>query len=85
MPEDAVYVAVVDPGVGSDRRAVATAAGASILVGPDNGLLSLAWEALGGVEAAVEIETPMSCSRPCRGRSTAGTCSRPRAPIWRPG
>jgi S-adenosyl-L-methionine hydrolase (adenosine-forming) len=58
MPEDAVYVAVVDPGVGSDRRAVATAAGASLLVGPDNGLLSPAWEALGGVESAVEIESP---------------------------
>jgi S-adenosyl-L-methionine hydrolase (adenosine-forming) len=58
MPEDAVYVAVVDPGVGSDRRAVATAAGGSILVGPDNGILSLAWEALGGVETAVEIENP---------------------------
>lgn len=58
MPEGAVYVAVVDPGVGSDRRAVATAAGASLLVGPDNGLLSLAWEELGGVEAAVEIDSP---------------------------
>jgi S-adenosyl-L-methionine hydrolase (adenosine-forming) len=58
MPENAVYVAVVDPGVGSDRRAVAAAAGGSLLVGPDNGLLSLAWEALGGVEAAVEIENP---------------------------
>jgi S-adenosylmethionine hydrolase len=58
MPEDAVYVAVVDPGVGSDRRAVGTAAGASLLVGPDNGLLSPAWEALGGVESAVEIESP---------------------------
>ena len=57
MPEGAVYVAVVDPGVGSDRRAVAAAAGASLLVGPDNGLLSLAWEALGGVDAAVEIES----------------------------
>jgi S-adenosylmethionine hydrolase len=56
MPPDAVYVAVVDPGVGSDRRAMAAAAGGSFLVGPDNGLLSLAWEALGGVEAAVEIE-----------------------------
>ena len=55
MPEGAVYVAVVDPGVGSDRRAVAAAAGASLLVGPDNGLLSLAWEALGGVDAAVEV------------------------------
>jgi S-adenosylmethionine hydrolase len=57
MPADAVYVAVVDPGVGSDRRAVAAAAGASFLVGPDNGLLSLAWEALGGVDDAVEIES----------------------------
>jgi S-adenosylmethionine hydrolase len=57
MPVDAVYVAVVDPGVGSDRRALAAAAGASILVGPDNGLLSLAWEALGGVDAAFEIES----------------------------
>lgn len=57
MPAGAVYVAVVDPGVGSDRRAVAAAAGASFLVGPDNGLLSLAWEVLGGVDAAVEIES----------------------------
>jgi S-adenosyl-L-methionine hydrolase (adenosine-forming) len=56
MPADAVYVAVVDPGVGTGRAsiAVATASGAT-LVGPDNGLLSLAWEALGGAAAAVEI------------------------------
>ena len=58
LPEDAIYVAVVDPGVGSDRRAVATAAGAALLVGPDNGVLSLAWAALGGVETAVEIASP---------------------------
>jgi S-adenosyl-L-methionine hydrolase (adenosine-forming) len=58
MPTDAVYVAVVDPGVGSDRRAVAVTAGASALVGPDNGLLSLAWDALGGVTEAVEISNP---------------------------
>jgi S-adenosyl-L-methionine hydrolase (adenosine-forming) len=58
MPTDAVYVAVVDPGVGSDRGAIATAAGAALLVGPDNGLLSLAWEELGGVESAVEIQNP---------------------------
>jgi hypothetical protein len=55
MPSDAVFVAVVDPGVGSDRRAVGVAAGASLLVGPDNGVLSLAWEAMGGVDAAAEI------------------------------
>jgi len=58
MPTDAVYVAVVDPGVGSDRGAIATIAGGALLVGPDNGLLSLAWEEMGGVEAAVEIENP---------------------------
>jgi S-adenosylmethionine hydrolase len=56
MPTDAVYLAVVDPGVGSSRRAVAvrTRSGA-LLVGPDNGLLSLAADALGGLDAAVEI------------------------------
>ena len=50
---------VVDPGVGTDRKAIAvrSAAGA-MLVGPDNGLLSLAWEALGGVDAAFEITSP---------------------------
>jgi S-adenosyl-L-methionine hydrolase (adenosine-forming) len=56
MPRDSVYVAVVDPGVGSARRAIATRAGDAFLVGPDNGVLSLAWEALDGVDAAVEIE-----------------------------
>jgi S-adenosyl-L-methionine hydrolase (adenosine-forming) len=58
MPTDAVYVAVVDPGVGSDRGSIATVAGSALLVGPDNGLLSLAWEELGGVESAVEIQSP---------------------------
>jgi len=56
MPADAVYVAVVDPGVGSERREIAVrAASGALLVGPDNGVLSLAWEALGGAAAAVEV------------------------------
>jgi len=38
----AVHLAVVDPGVGTSRRAVAIAAGGSVFVGPDNGLLSWA-------------------------------------------
>ena len=59
MPRDAVYVAVVDPGVGSERRSIAIrTAGDSLLVGPDNGLLSLAWGSLGGVRGAVEITNP---------------------------
>jgi S-adenosylmethionine hydrolase len=54
-----VYCAVVDPGVGSERRAVAVRAGTgALLVGPDNGLLSLAWAVLGGAEAAFEISSP---------------------------
>lgn len=55
MPEG-VILAVVDPGVGGQRKPVAirTAQG-RYLVGPDNGLLSLAAERLGGVESAVEL------------------------------
>ena len=48
----AVYVGVVDPGVGTSRRGVALQAGPSVLVGPDNGLLMPAADVLGGVTAA---------------------------------
>jgi S-adenosylmethionine hydrolase len=59
MPADSVFVAVVDPGVGSDRRAIAVRSGSGVLlVGPDNGLLSIAWRELGGAEAAAEITSP---------------------------
>ena len=51
----AVHVAVVDPGVGTARRAIAVAAGESILVGPDNGLLSWAIAALDGGKEAVQL------------------------------
>ena len=51
-----VHVAVVDPQVGTERRAVALrTADGRILVGPDNGLLSLAWAHCGGVELAVDV------------------------------
>lgn len=52
-----VHLAVVDPEVGGRRRAVAvrTAEEERLLVGPDNGLLSLAATRLGGVTEAVEV------------------------------
>jgi hypothetical protein len=51
-----VHVAIVDPQVGSERRALALRCGdGRVLVGPDNGLLSLAWEVAGGVELAVDV------------------------------
>jgi S-adenosyl-L-methionine hydrolase (adenosine-forming) len=54
----AVHLAVVDPGVGTGRGMVAVAAGGQVLVGPDNGLLLWAAEALGGVERAHALENP---------------------------
>ncbi|MFF5214895.1 S-adenosyl-l-methionine hydroxide adenosyltransferase family protein [Micromonospora sp. NPDC000442] len=53
-----VHVAVVDPGVGTSRRGVALGTPAGLLVGPDNGLLLDAAEALGGVNGAVELTNP---------------------------
>jgi len=51
-----IHLAVVDPDVGAQRRAVALrAADDRILVGPDNGLLVPAAELAGGVVEAVEI------------------------------
>ena len=52
-----VHVAVVDPGVGTARRPIALqAARGDLLVGPDNGLLGLAANALGGIVAARALE-----------------------------
>jgi S-adenosyl-L-methionine hydrolase (adenosine-forming) len=55
-----VVLAVVDPGVGTDRRAVAIEVGdgQSYLVGPDNGLLGSAVGMVGGATAAVELTNP---------------------------
>jgi S-adenosyl-L-methionine hydrolase (adenosine-forming) len=51
-----VHVAVVDPQVGTERRAIGLRTGdGRLLVGPDNGLLSLAWERSGGVDLAVDV------------------------------
>jgi S-adenosylmethionine hydrolase len=54
---EGVHLAIVDPGVGSPRRALAVqvAEGDRILVGPDNGLLCPAINALGGAVAAADI------------------------------
>jgi S-adenosylmethionine hydrolase len=51
-----VHVAIVDPGVGGERKPVALRGGdGRLYVGPDNGLLAVAADALGGVEQAVEL------------------------------
>jgi len=52
-----IVLAVVDPGVGTDRRPVAVEVGqgASVLVGPDNGLLASAVAMVGGADRAVAL------------------------------
>jgi S-adenosylmethionine hydrolase len=55
-----VVIAVVDPGVGTGRRAVAVRAAVAdiVFVGPDNGLMVPAVDALGGPAGAVELDNP---------------------------
>ena len=52
---DGVVLAIVDPGVGTARRAVAVSAGSLVFVGPDNGLMAPAVAMLGGATGAVEL------------------------------
>jgi S-adenosylmethionine hydrolase len=57
LPEG-VCLAVVDPGVGTARRAIAAETGWGVFVGPDNGLLSPAVAMMGGASKTVSIENP---------------------------
>ena len=58
ISEDAVVLGVVDPTVGKDLEVAIETGSGRHLVGPDNGLLALAWEAAGGIRAAVELTAP---------------------------
>jgi len=52
----AVHLAMVDPQSAHAARGVIVRTGdGSLLVGPDNGLLSLGWQVCGGIKAVVEI------------------------------
>ena len=55
FPEGTVHVAVVDPGVGSERRIVATEARRMLFLAPDNGLLAGALER-DEVQRAVRVD-----------------------------
>jgi S-adenosyl-L-methionine hydrolase (adenosine-forming) len=54
-----IHLALVDPMHGSSCRGVVIeTVDGSLLVGPDNGILSLAWDERGGIKQAVEVVNP---------------------------
>lgn len=57
LPEG-VCLAVIDPGVGSSRKALAMVTDWGYFVGPDNGVLSPAVAMIGGASRIVSIENP---------------------------
>jgi S-adenosylmethionine hydrolase len=71
FPDDTVFVAVVDPGVGSSRRGMAAEAGGYRFVAPDNGLLTAVFDAA-PPSRVVELAEPrfalQSVSRTFEGR-----------------
>jgi S-adenosylmethionine hydrolase len=68
-----VALAIVDPGVGTDRRAIAVEVGdgQAVLVGPDNGLLAPAVSMVGGAGRAVVL-TSADHQLPAPGATFAG-------------
>jgi S-adenosylmethionine hydrolase len=62
FPPGTVFVAVVDPGVGSQRRALVAAGDGYGFVGPDNGLLSLALSRVRKLEVRM-LENPLFVRR----------------------
>jgi S-adenosylmethionine hydrolase len=53
-----VALAVIDPGVGTERKAIAARTEWGTLIGPDNGLLAPAVAMVGGAAKVVSIENP---------------------------
>ncbi len=70
FPEGTVHLAVVDPGVGTDRTALALTAHGHYFVGPDNGLFSFV---LRDAEVQiVSLPTPNGASATFHGRDLFG-------------
>ncbi len=57
FPPNSIHLVVVDPGVGTERRAVALQQDGHWFVGPDNGLFPLIFEG-NSPDAAVELDEP---------------------------
>jgi S-adenosylmethionine hydrolase len=71
LPEGTLVLAVVDPGVGTERRLVAVACEQATFFGPDNGLLAPAVAMLGGAREVYEL-TAEQYRLPAPGPTFAG-------------
>ena len=58
FPPGTIHVGVVDPGVGTHRRAMAARIGECFFVGPDNGLCTALLDQAEGEMQAVELDRP---------------------------
>src|SRR4030081_434402 len=65
FPPGTVHVAVVDPGVGTERKAIAFKAADHYFVGPDNGLFTFLNDPIG---ESVELATPPEAAPTFHGR-----------------
>ncbi len=71
LPEGSLVLAVVDPGVATERRLVAIECGPATFFGPDNGLLAPAVAMLGGARRVVDL-TDETYHLPAPGPTFAG-------------
>ena len=69
FPAGTVHIAVVDPGVGSTRKAIAFRAADHYFVGPDNGLFTFLSEP---ISENVELPTPPEAAPTFHGRDVFG-------------
>ena len=67
FPKGTIHIAVVDPGVGTDRLGLVVESGGHIFIGPDNGLLLPVARSL-GTPTAYKIRAPFAASNTFHGR-----------------
>lgn len=87
FPVDLVHVAVIDPGVGTKRRAIAAKLGDQYYVMPDNGLITPMLEdaeADGKEVRIVHLDNPEYWLPQCIRLSTGAISLRLLARIWQP-
>ena len=75
FPDGTVHVAVVDPGVGTDRRALAVETDDAFWIGPDNGILARALRGRRIVRAHALAAMPPTTATTFEGRDRFGPCA----------